>query len=138
VNIPPFAWFIVAALADFTLVFTHGVVGHPAFLMRLTRDRLFPTRSWGDEDMGWRVFAVSWHIGTAVFGFSGVALLLLATGVLEGHSLPLFISALHGAFFLLGVSIMGPRLLAALRRPIPISVAICFPTVCVASWLGTR
>jgi hypothetical protein len=31
-DISPAAWFVVAALADFTLVFTHGVVGHPAFL----------------------------------------------------------------------------------------------------------
>jgi hypothetical protein len=104
----------------------------------LRRERLFPTRSWGDEDISWRVFAVTWHIGTAGFGFSNVALVLLATSVLKGHSLPLFISALHGAFFVLGLCVMGPRLLAALRRPIPISVAICFPTVCVAAWLGAR
>jgi hypothetical protein len=137
VDIPPAAWFLVAALADFTLVVAH-CIGHQVFLVPLTGARLFPTRAWGDEDISWRVFAVSWHLATAVFAFSGVALLLLALGALEGGWLPLFISALHGAFFVLGLAILGPRLLAALRRPIPLAVAVCLPTVCVASLLATR
>jgi hypothetical protein len=137
-DIPPTAWFIVAALAHFTLVLTHGVSGQRSFVSPLRRERLFPSRQWGDEDMTWRIFAVVWHMGTAAFGSCGGVLLLLAMGVLEGNSLPLFISALHATFLVLAVFIVGPRLLYVLRRPFAITVVICLTTVCVASWLGTR
>jgi hypothetical protein len=137
-DIPTTSWFIVAALADFTLVFTHGVSGQRGFVLPLRRERLFPSRQWGDEDMTWRIFAATWHLVTAVFVSCGVVLLLLAMGVLRGNSLPLFISALHATFIVLAVSIVGPRVLVTLRRPFAITVVISLVTVCVASWLGTR
>jgi purine-cytosine permease-like protein len=73
-----------------------------------------------------------------LFLFSGGALLLFASSVLEGHALPLFISALHAAFLVMAVAFVGPRLLQALRRPVPLMACICLVVVCVASLLGTR
>jgi hypothetical protein len=137
-DIPSTSWLIVAALADFTLVFTHGFSGQRAFVSPLRRERLFPSRQWGDEDMSWRIFAATWHLVTAVFLCCGVVLLLLAMGVLEGNSLPFFLGAVHAVFLVVAVGIVGPRLLGLLRRPFAITVIISLVTVCVASWLGTR
>ena len=137
-EISPTTWFIAAAMAAFTLALLHGVVGQRTFVSPLGRERLFPTRPWGDEDMTWRIFAITWHMVTAVFVSCGVVLLLRAMGVIEGNSLPFFISSLYAAFIVLAVSIVGPRVLVTLRRPYAITVAICLVTVCVASWLGTR
>ncbi|MBI3537925.1 MAG: hypothetical protein HY070_10240 [Chloroflexi bacterium] len=131
-------YFLLATVADFTAVIVHGIIGHRVLMSPLTRDRLFPTRAFGDEDMSWRIFAVTWHVVTAAYASSGVALLLLALGLLHGTSLPLSLSAMHATFLIVGVSIVGRRLLSALRRPIPIMFAICMTTVCVAGWLGTR
>jgi hypothetical protein len=132
----PQAYFLIAAVADFTAVIVHGIIGHRALMSPLTRDRLFPTHAFGDEDMSWRILAVTWHVVTAAYASSGVALLLLALGLLHGTSLPLCLSAMHAAFLLVGVSIVGRRLLSAFRRPIPITFAICMTTVSVAGWLG--
>jgi hypothetical protein len=135
---PSRVYFLLAAVADFTAVVVHGIVGHRALMSPLTRDRLFPTRAFGDEDMSWRILVVAWHFVTAVFACSGVALLLLALNLLHGTSLPLFLAGTHVAFLLVALSIVGRRFLSAFRRPIPIAFAICMMTVCVAAWLGTR
>lgn len=110
------AYFLIAAVADFTAVIVHGIIGHKVLMSRLTRDRLFPTHAFGDEDMTWRILVVTWHVITAAFASSGVALLLLALSLLHGTSLPLCLSAMHAAFLLVGVSIVGRRLLSAFRR----------------------
>ncbi len=129
-------YFLIASVADFTAVIVHGILGHRALMSPLARERLFPTPAFGDEDMSWRILAVAWHVVTAVFASSGIALLLLALGLSHGTSLPLFLSVMHAAFLFVGVSVLGPRALAAFRRPIPITFAICMTTVSVATWLG--
>jgi hypothetical protein len=136
-TIPPTSWFIVAALADFAAAIGHGVLGQRGVVSRLTPGGLFSS-SWGDEDMNRRLLSFIWHFATAAFLFSGVALLLLALGVLEGRALPLFISVLHAAFFVLAVAFVGPRLLQTLRRPVPLLACLCLMVVCVVSLLGTR
>lgn len=137
-NVPPTAWFLVAALAAFTLAYSHGVNGQRAFVAPLRRERLYPSPQWGDEDMTSRIFAVTWHMVTVVFVACGVALLLLAAGVVEGKTLPLLVSALHATFIVLAFAIVGPRALATLRRPYALRVLFSLVTVCVASWLGAR
>src|SRR5438105_5000706 len=112
--------FLVASLADFTGVFVHGVLGYRALIAPLFPDRLFATRSFGDADITRRIFITQWHLVTAVFFCSGVALLLLGMGVLEGLWLPRFIGAVHTAFVLIAALIVGRRLPAAAPRPIPI------------------
>lgn len=136
--IPPTAWFIVAALAAFTLTYSHGVSGQRAFVSPLRREKLYPSLQWGDGDMTSRIFAVTWHMVTVVFASSGVVLLLLAASALEGNSLPLLISGLYAAFVLLAFALVAPRALVTLRRPFALTVVISLVTVCVASWLGTR
>ncbi len=137
-DIPPASWFLVGALADLTLVVTHGVSGQHGFVAPLRRQRLFPSRQWGDADMTWRIFAVTWHLVTAVFGCCGIVLLLLALGVVDGHSLPLFIGGLHATLLVATIFLVGPRLLTLVRRPFAMTVVASLVTVCVASWLGTR
>ncbi len=104
---------------------------------QLTPARLFPS-AWGDEDMSRRLLAFIWHFTTVAFLFSGVALLLLAGGVLQGPALPWFLSALHAAFLVIAFAFLGPRLLQALRRPVPLLACICLAVACLASLLGTR
>ncbi len=131
-------FFLVAGAADLTGVVVHGILGHRIVLTPLTRDRLFATRAFGDEDMTRRIFAVSWHVVTAAFGSSAVAFLLLATGRLQGTALPLVLSAMHATFLAVGLSLVGRRAAAAFRRPIPITFATCMTTACVSGWMGTR
>jgi hypothetical protein len=122
-------------LADFTAVLVHGIIGHRALLSPMGRERLLPTPAFGDEDMGRRVLVVSWHVVTAAFACSGAAYLLLALGSLESAALPRFLGSMHGVFLLVGLSIMGGRMLTALRRPIPITFGLCMSTACVMGWL---
>ena len=136
-DLQPTTWFIVAALADFIAGIGHGVLGQRGVVSLLATARLFPS-PWGDEDMSRRLLSFIWHFITAIFALSGVALLLLAAGVLEGHALPLFLSALHSAFLVIAVAYLGPRLLQALRLPVPLLACICLMVVCVASLAGTR
>jgi hypothetical protein len=133
-DIPPTAWFIVAALADFAAAFGHGVFGQRGVVSQLTPARLFPS-PWGDEDMSRRLLSFIWHSVTAAFALSGVALLLLAGGVLEGQALPLFLSALHAAILVIAVAFLGPRLPQALRRPVPLMACLCLMVVCVVGLL---
>ena len=137
-DIPPTAWFILAALADFVLAIAHGVGGQGSFVSPLRRERLYPSPQWGDEDMTGRIFAVTWHIVTVVFVASGVVLMTLAIGLIEGGFLPSFISALHATFIVLAFAIVGSRALYTLRRPWALMVVVSLVTVTVATWLGTR
>jgi uncharacterized membrane protein SirB2 len=133
----PTTWLIVAAVADVAAALGHGVIGQRGVVSQLTPARLFPS-PWGDEDMNRRLLSFIWHFVTTAFLVSGVTLLLLALGVLEGQALPLFIAALHAALLAIAVAFLGPRLLQALRRPVPLIACICLVVVCVASLLGTR
>jgi hypothetical protein len=138
VHVPPSACFIVAALASLVLGIMHGVSGQRSFVSPLRRERLYPSPQWGDEDMTGRIFAITWHMVTAVFASCSVVLLLLAMDVLQGDLLPLFISALYAAFIVLAIVIVGPRTRSTVRRPYALVVAISLTTVCVGSWLGTQ
>lgn len=130
-------YFLLAALADFTAVVMHGIVGHRAIITPLTRDRLFATRAFGDTDMSRRILVVTWHIVTAAFAFAAVVLSLLSFGLVTGAAVPRFLAAMHASFLLVGLGVVGGRF-RALLRPIPALFAICMSTVCLTGWLGSR
>lgn len=130
------ATFLVASLADFTGVWVHGVLGYRVLIAPLFPDRLFATPSFGDEDITRRIFIVAWHLVTAVFFCSGVALLLLGLGVIGDAWLPRFVGLVHGSFVLLALAVVGARLPATVRRPIPIAFLTCMSAVAVLGWLG--
>jgi hypothetical protein len=121
------SWFFLAALANFVGVYAHGVLGHRAVISPL-RQRLFPTRAFGDEDMTWRISLVSWHLITVVFACSGTAFLLIGRGWLDGGDLPRFLGAMHLAFLLGALAIVRGRAFQAFRRPIPITFGVCMTT----------
>jgi hypothetical protein len=137
VDIPPTTWLVVAALADHAAGHGHGALGQRDVVARLDSARLSPS-PWGDGDMNRRLLSFVWHFVTAVFLCSSGALLLLALGVLEGRALPLFLAALHAAFLALALAFLGPRVLQALRRPVPMAACVCLVVVCVAGLLGAR
>jgi hypothetical protein len=76
------------------------------------------TRLFGDRDVSWRVFGITWHCVTAVFLASAVALYLSAFGALESRDLLRFIASIHAAFLGVGLVYVEKRL-DAVRRPIP-------------------
>src|SRR5437899_7948509 len=102
----------------------------------LIPDRLFATRAFGDEDMTRRLFIVGWHLVTATFFCSAVALTLLGLGLVNDAALPRFIGALHASFVALPLFIVAGRLPVAIRRPTPIAFFTCLGTVAVVGWLG--
>ena len=128
--------FWVAALADFTGVIVHGILGHRILFSPLGRDRLFATSAFGDEEMTRRILLVAFHLVTAVFACSGIAFVLLALGRVEGTATARFIGAMHLSFAVTAVGIVGERALAAFRRPIPIAFGSVMTTVGVLGWLG--
>lgn len=136
--LPSSLWFGVAALGSFVLAYAHGVCGQRAFVAPLRRERLYPSAQWGDEDMTSRIFAVSWHMVTVVFVGSGIALLLLALGRIDGTWLPRSISVLSASFLVVGFVFIGPRSPVTLRRPFALMVLLSQLAVCIGSWLGTR
>lgn len=136
-DISPPTWFAVAAAADLAAGIGHGVLGQRGVVSRLTPAGLSPC-PWGDEDMTRRLLALVWHFVTAAFVFSGLALLLLAGGGIEGPALPRFISALHAAFLVIAGAALGRRLPRAVRRPVPAVACVCLTVVSVASLLGSR
>jgi hypothetical protein len=93
--------------------------------MRPTR---LSKRLFGDRDVSWRVFGLTWHSATAVFLASAVALYLSAFGAVESQDLLRFISIVHAAFLVVGLIYVEKRL-DALRQPIP----PLFVTVMVAA-----
>jgi hypothetical protein len=123
--------FYLAALADFTGVIVHGVIGYSILIAPL---RTHPTQAFGDEDISRRIFIVAWHLVTAVFFISGVAFVGLALGRLSGQWLPRFIGALHGSFALVALAVVRGRLLEVVRRPVPIAFFSVMTTVAVLGW----
>jgi hypothetical protein len=125
--------FLLGALGGFTGVFVHGVLGYRAVVAPIA---LFPTKAFGDEDMTRRILLVGWHLITLFFGLSGAAFLLLALGALEGTALPRFLGSVFAAFALCAFALVGARLPAALKRPIPIAFSSVMATVALVGWLG--
>jgi hypothetical protein len=127
--------FLLGALGGFTGVYVHGALGYRAVIAPL-RERAFPTGAFGDAEMTWRVWRVGWHLITLFFGGSGLAFLLLWLGRLDGTALPRVLGSLYGGFALLAFALLGGRLPAALRRPIPILFTSVMTAVTLAGWLG--
>lgn len=130
---------LVAALADLTAVVVHGYVGHRLIVTRLTSERLFSTRAFGDADMTRRVLLVTWHAVTAAFASSALAMSLWAFGSATSDSGPLFVSAMHASFLVVGLVVVGRGISGLLRRPrpIPVGFVTCMTTVVLMGWLGS-
>jgi hypothetical protein len=113
---------LLAAVAASVAVCAHGIVGHRWFMAQLRSADMQPTglstRLFGDRDVSWRVFGVTWHSVTVVFLASAVALYLSAFGAVESRDLLRFISVVHAAFLGVGL-VYVERRLDALRQPIP-------------------
>lgn len=129
---------LVAGFADFVAVFVHGYIGHRLYMSPLRRKRLWATGAIGDEDITWRVFAVTWHVVTATFACSGIALILAGFGTLTGTSLPRTLAAMHASFLLVAAVIIRRRVAGTWRRPIPIGFATIMSTVLLAGWFGAN
>jgi hypothetical protein len=130
-------FFLVAALADLTAVVVHGFVGHRLILARLTRERLFSTREFGDADMSRRVLLVTWHAVTAAFACSALMMSLWAFGTVMDDSGPFFVSVMHASFLVVGLAVAGPRIKGIWRRLIPVGFFTSMTTVVLMGWLGS-
>lgn len=129
--------FLVAAVADVTAVVVHGYIGHRLIIGRLTRERLFSTRAFGDAEMSRRVLVVTWHAVTAAFASSAVMMFLLAFGLVTSRSTPLFVAAMHVSFLLVGLVVNAPRMRGLVLRPIPVGFITIMTTVALTASLGT-
>lgn len=125
----------LAALSASVAVCAHGIVGQRWFTAQLGSVELRPTTLWGDADIARRIFAVSWHIVTAVFLASAVALFLVAFGSIESRELLRFVAILHAAFLGIGLGYLRRRL-ETLTRPFPALVVTCLAGVSVFSWFA--
>jgi hypothetical protein len=123
---------LFAAVAASVAVCAHGIVGHRWFTAQLRAVEMQPTRLstrlFGDRDVSWRVFGITWHSVTFVFLASAVVLYLSAFGAVESRDLLRFIAIIHAGFLGLGLAYVEKRL-DVLRRPIP----PLFVTVMVAA-----
>jgi hypothetical protein len=126
---------LLAAGAASAVTCAHAVVGQRWFVAQLGSLALQPTRPWGDADVTRRVFAVTWHIGTAYFAASAVALYLAGLEAVESHALLRFISIVYAASVAIGVAYLRerPRTLA---RPFAAVVVTCLLGVAVLAWLA--
>jgi hypothetical protein len=127
--------FLLGAAGGFVGVIAHGWYGHRAVVSPL-RERTFATTSFGDADMTWRIWLVSWHLITLYFALTGVTFLLLALGAVDGGVLPRFLGSVFAAFGVTAFLILGRRLPAALPRPIPIVFTLVMTSVALVGWLG--
>jgi hypothetical protein len=130
-------FFLVAALADLMAAAVHGYIGHRLIITPLTRERLFSTRAFGDADMTRRVLLVTWHAVTAAFASCALMMFLWAFGTMTSESGPLFVSAMHASFLVIGLTVVGRRLSGLLRRPIPVAFVTGMTTVGLMGWLGS-
>ena len=126
---------VLAAVSASVAVCAHGIVGHRWFTAQLRTAALRPTRLWGDADIARRVFAVSWHLVTAIFAASAVTLFLFAFGAVESTEVLRFVAVVHAAFLGLGLVYLRDRL-EALARPFPALVVTCLAGVSVFPWLA--
>jgi hypothetical protein len=125
----------LAGCADLVAVFTHGLLGYRWAKRQLLPGRLAASAEFGDADMSWRIFAVTWHAVTAAFLTSALASLAVAGGLIAG-GVSRFIAVMHGSFLLVGVAFVAARLPEAMRRPIPIVFASCMTAVTILAWVG--
>jgi hypothetical protein len=105
-------------------------------MAQLRSVELQPTRLFGDGDVSWRVFAVTWHIVTAVFLASAVVLYLAAFDALDSRELLRFIAIIYAAFLGVGLIYLVKRL-DALRRPIPPIFVTGMVAVSVLAWAAS-
>lgn len=126
---------LIAALSASAAVCAHGIVGQRWFVAQLRTAALKPTKPWGDADITRRVFALSWHLVTAVFVASAVTLFLVAFGAVESRDVLRFVAIVHAAFLGIGLGYFHKRL-AALARPFPALVVACLAGVAVFPWLA--
>jgi hypothetical protein len=132
---------LIAAVAAMVAVYAHGVVGQRWLTAQLRSVEMSPTsistRLFGEGDVSWRVFGVTWHVVTTVFLGSAVALFLTAFGALESRDLLRFIAILHAAF--LGVGILyADKRPAALRQPIPALFVAVIAAAASFSWISSN
>jgi hypothetical protein len=130
-------FFLIAALADLTATVVHGYIGHRLIMTRLTRERLLSTRAFGDADMTRRVLLVTWHAVTAAFACSTLMMSLWAFGTVTSGSGPMFVSAMHASFLVIGLAVVGRRISGLLMRPIPVAFVTGMTTVGLMGWLGS-
>ena len=125
----------LAAICASAAVCAHGLVGHGWFTAQLRTAALKPTTLWGDADVAWRVFAISWHLVTAVFAASAATLFLFAFGAVESIEVLRFIAIMHASFLGLGLVYLRDRL-RVLARPFPALVVVSLAGVSVFPWLA--
>jgi hypothetical protein len=130
-------FFLVAALADVMAVVVHGYVGHRLIVARLTPHRLFSTSLFGNADRTRRVIVVTWHAVTAAFATSAVMMFVWSFGTVAGDSGPLFVSLMHVSFALVALVVIGRRIGALWRRPVPMAFATVMTIVALMGWLGS-
>ena len=127
---------LFAAGAASVAVCAHGIVGHRWFMVQLRSVELQPSRLFGDRDVSWRVFAVTWHCVTAVLLASAVALYLAAFEAVESRELLRFIAIVHAGFLGVGMVYLVKRL-DMLTRPIPPIFVTCMVAVSVLAWAAS-
>lgn len=126
---------VLAAISASAAVCAHGIVGQRWFTAQLRPVALRTTKLWGAADIAWRVFAVSWHLVTAVFLASAVTLFLVAFEAIESRALPHFVAIVHAAFLGIGLVYFRKRL-KALAQPFPALVVASLAGVSVFPWLA--
>lgn len=126
---------LIAALLASVAVWAHGIVGQRRFVAQLGSVELQPTKPWGDADVTRRVFAIAWHIGTAVFLASAVVLFLIALGSVESRELLRFVAVVHAAILGIGLAYLSKRL-ETLERPFAALVVTCLAGVSVFPWFA--
>ena len=127
---------LFAAGAASVAVCAHGIVGHRWFMAQLRSVELQPSRLFGDRDVSWRVFAVTWHCVTVVLLASAGALYLAAFEAVESRELLRFIAIIHTGFLGVGMVYLIKRL-DMLTRPIPPIFVACMVVVSVLAWAAS-
>jgi hypothetical protein len=133
---------LFAAVAASVAVCAHGIVGHRWFMAQLRSVEMQPThlstRLFGDRDVSWRVFGVTWHSVTVVFLASAVVLYLSAFGAVESRELLRFIAIIHAAFLGVGLVYIEKRLDTLTRRPIPPLFVTAMVAVASLAWTASN
>jgi hypothetical protein len=127
---------LLAAVAASVAVCAHGIVGHRWFMEQLRAAELQSSRLFGDADVAWRAFAVTWHIVTTLFLASAVALYLTAFEALDSRELLRFIAIIHAAFLAVGLVYLVKRP-AAIMRPIPVLFGTVMVAVAAFAWIAS-
>jgi hypothetical protein len=127
---------LFAAGAASVAVCVHGIIGHRWFMAQLRSVDLQPSRLFGDRDVSWRVFAVTWHSVTAVLLASAVTLYLAAFEAVESRDLLRFIAIIHAGFLGVGMVYLVKRL-DMFTRPIPPIFVTCMVAVSVLAWAAS-